>query len=720
MAVRTVHKTCNLCEAACGVLVEVEGNRVLGIKPDHDDPFSQGHICPKALSLKEIHEDPDRLKFPMKRTPTGWRRIGWDEALDEAARNLARIQAEGGRNAVAAYLGNPSVHNLGTALYAQLLLGVLHTRNIFSASSVDQNPKHASSFFLFGHILSIPVPDIDRTNYLLMLGANPIASNGSLMTAPGIRKRLRAIQKRGGKVVVVDPRRTETADLSDEHLFIRPGQDAFFLGSLLSVIFDDGLAKPAHAERLQGLERLRSLVAPLTPERVADLCGIEADTIRRIAREFASAKTAVCYGRIGTCLHPYGTLTSYLVDALNIVSGNFDRPGGAMFTTPAVDLVSLMAKGGRKGHLHAYKSRVRGANEFNGEFPVAILAEEMLTPGEGQVRGFVTIAGNPVLSTPNGRQLDKALAGLDYYVAVDIYINETTRHADLILPTTWSLEHDNYEAAFHVLAVRNTAKYSPQVVDEEPGMMHDWKLFTELAYRLAEYKAGNPMKRAAIRTARKAGLGMSPRRLIDTLLRIGPHGDGFKPWKKGLRLKDLEENPSGIDLGPLEPSLDRVLFTESGKIELDHPLIVGELERLAGRLEESATIGQGLVLIGRRDLRSNNSWGHNSKTMVKDGERCALLMNPGDAARLGLSGAARVRVRTRVGEVEAELKVTEEMMAGVVSLPHGWGHGREGVELSIAREVPGVSVNDLTDERLTEPVTGNAILNGVPVEVSAG
>lgn len=715
---RTVHKTCNLCEAACGLLLEVEANEVRSTRPDDADPFSRGHICPKAFALAEVQKDPDRLKFPVRRTPRGWERISWDAALREVAARLTAIQRRGGRDAVATFIGNPVAHNFGSALYSLGLVQALGSKNRFSTNSVDSNPKLLSSFLLFGSIAAIPVPDIDRTSHFLVLGANPIVSQGSIMTAPDVRTRLRAIQARGGKIVVVDPRRTETARVADEHVFIRPGGDAALLAALLAVVFEEklGRAGPAHA-RIAGLERFAAAVAPFTPEAVAPATGIDPATTRRLARELAAAPAAACYGRIGTCNQQFGTLSSWLVDALNIATGNLDRPGGAMFTTPAVDLVGLAARIGAGGHYGLWKSRVRGFPEFNDEIPAACLAEEALTPGPGQVRGLVTLAANPALSTPNGRQVDRALESLEFFAAIDIYVNETTRHAHVILPPTWSLEHDNYEALAHLVAVRNTAKYSPAALAPEPGMRHDWEILSDLGLRIAASRGG--LAGAFFAGVRRAGAVPGPRRVLDLLLRLGPHGDRFRPFSRGLNLRKLEASPKGIDLGPLEPALDRVLGTTGrARVDLAEPLALAELVRLRGSLPSEAPAPNGFLLIGRRDLRSNNSWGHNAPSLARGRPRCTLLMSPADARRLGLETGERVRVASRVGEVVAPLAVTDDMMPGVVSLPHGWGHDRPGAALSVAAKEPGVSANDVTDEMLLEPVVGNAVLNGVPVEVS--
>ncbi|MBW2698533.1 MAG: molybdopterin-dependent oxidoreductase [Deltaproteobacteria bacterium] len=699
-----VHKTCNICEAMCGLLIEITDNKVVRIKPDPDDVLSHGHICPKAIALREIQEDPDRLKFPVRRTAAGWERISWDEALEEVASQLAGIQARSGDDAVATYMGNPAAHNLGIIMYLTSLNKALSTRNRYSASSLDQNPKHASSLFLYGNTLSIPIPDIDRTDFLLVLGANPMVSNGGLLTAPDFRRRAADLRGRGGRLVIVDPRRTETAQIADEHLFIRPGGDALLLAALLHTIFSEGLMS-------------RSLSSPSIPAEVVEAAvGIPAQQIRDLASAFAAARSAVCYGRFGTCTNPFGTLTSWLIDVINIVTGNLDRPGGAMFPTPAADLPGVLRLRGATGTYDSWRTRVRGAPEFNDEQPTACLAEEILTPGEGQVRGLVTIAGNPALSAPNALRLDEALAQLDFFVAVDFYVNETTRHANVILPPTWSLEHENYEVLFHGFAVRNTSTWSPQVIEPEAGTLHEWQILTELGFRIMEKKAGRLASRAALRVAKRIVPG--PKRALDIMLRIGPFGDHFVPWRKGLRVRDLEAAPSGIDLGPLKESLDRVLCTPSLEVDLGHPVMLAEIVRLEGELGLASKPGEeALLLIGRRDIRSNNSWLHNAPLAVKGGERCELIVHPRDAERLRLTPEGEATVTSRTGELTVSVKVSDEIMQGVVSLPHGWGHALPGVLLQVAQRAPGVNCNVLTDDEMIESVVGNAVLNGVPVQV---
>ncbi|MFN8471588.1 MAG: molybdopterin oxidoreductase family protein [Anaerolineae bacterium] len=699
----THYRTCNLCEAMCGLEIAMDGEHIVSIRGDKADPFSQGHICPKATALQDIYADPDRLKTPLRRTATGWEAIPWDEAFDDVAANIKRIQAEHGPNAVGVYLGNPNVHNMGSAMLGTTFTRALRTQNVFTASTVDQLPHHFAARMMFGHTFLLPIPDVDRTDYFLILGANPLASNGSIMTAAGMDRRLKAIQRRRGKIVVVDPRRTETAARADEHIFIRPGADVLFLLALVQTIFAEGLAAPGRlAEFTDGLDELRRLAEPYTPAAVAQATGIPAETIVRLAREFAAAPSAVAYGRVGLSTQAFGGVCQWLINALNIITGNLDRPGGAMFTTPALDIVDKH----RAGKFGRWRSRVRGWPEFMSELPVAFLAEEIDTPGEGQIRGLVTVAGNPVLSTPNGNRLDAALAGLDYMVAIDIYLNETTRHANIILPPTTGLETEHYDVVFHVLAVRNTAKYSPPLYEPSPDARHDWQIYRALAQRLATpdrpYDPANPMNAAP------------PSMLLDFGLRMGPYG------KDGLSLDVLKAHPHGRDLGPLQPRLPERLFTENKRIHAAPDMITADLSRVQSTFfgHSNGSRGGDLLLIGRRDVRSNNSWMHNSQRLVRGKNRCTVIMHGEDAAARGLADGQMVRVESRVGCIAVPLAVSDDIMPGVVCIPHGWGHGRPGVRLHVASRHSGESYNDLSDDALLDELTGNAALNGVPVRVT--
>ncbi len=713
------HHACTLCEAICGLEIETSRGRVVTIRGDKRDPLSRGHICPKALALKDLHEDPDRLRSPMRRTASGWEPLTWRAALDETARRLRAVQRAHGDDAVGVYLGNPVVHNHGALLYGPPFLRALRTKNRFSATSVDQLPHQLVASLMYGHQLLIPIPDIDRTRFLLILGGNPLVSNGSLMTAPDFKRRMAAIRARGGKVVVVDPRRSETARAADEHLFIRPGTDALLLAALVREVLREGLARPGRlAPALAGLERLPALLEGFTPERVGPRVGVEPAALRQLAREFATAPAAVCYGRMGVSTQAFGTVCHWLIGVLNAITGNLDRRGGALMTTPALDVRAFTGRG-RRGR---WRSRVRGLPEFGGELPVATLAEEILTEGDGQLRSLVTIAGNPALSTPNGRQLERALERLEFMVSIDLYINETTRHAHIILPPTTPLERDHYDVVFNALAIRNYARYSRPVFDPGPDARHDWQILLELQTRLE--RARGPLRGLGARARRQVLGRLGPRGLLDMALRTGPYGDGLARRGEGLTLRRLEREVHGLDLGPLLPSLPAALRTESGRVELTPEPCIEDLPRLRALLEvppapASPAPGEPLLLIGRRHLRSNNSWLHNSARLVKGKPRCTLLMHPDDAARRGLSDGQRVTVRSRVGELVAPLELTRDVMPGVVSLPHGWGHGRAGVELSVATAHAGVSVNDLTDELAVDPVSGNAALSATPVHITS-
>jgi len=715
MAPFTHFRTCSLCEAMCGLEIEVDGDQILSIRGDEKDVFSRGHICPKAVALKDLHEDPDRLRHPLRRRGSDWEEIGWDAALDFAAERLLEVQRLHGRHAVAVYQGNPTVHNYGATLYGQLLLRALRTRSRFSATSVDQLPHMLASLLMFGHQLLLPVPDVDRTSFLLMFGANPLVSNGSLMTAPGIERRLRALRARGGRLVVVDPRHTETAAIADTHLAIRPGTDALLLLALLEVVLAEGRANPGRlAPMFTGLAEVEAAAREFPPERVAAATGIAAGEIRALARAFAESPAAVAYGRVGVSTQELGGVCHWLIYVLNAVTGNLDRAGGAMFTRPAVDLVAVGDRIGQRGHFAKGHSRVRGLPEFGGEWPAAVLAEEMETPGPGQIRAFVSLAGNPVLSTPNGARLERALAGLDFMVSIDPYLNETSRHAHLVLPPVSPLERDHYDLVFHVLAVRNTARYSPALFTPPPDAREDWQILHGLARRIAARRGEE--KLASSLTTRAAGR-LGPRGILALLLRLGPHGRGLRPWGRGLTLRVLEGAPHGIDLGPLTPALPQALRTADRRIALAPPALLADLPRVRARLAAASEAGPGLSLIGRRDLRSNNSWMHNSARLTKGPDACTLLMNPADASARGLAQGDSVHVRSRVGQVEARLTVTDAMRPGVVSLPHGWGHHRPGMHLGVAAQRPGVSLNDVTDEQEVDALCGTAVLSGVPVEV---
>ena len=706
------HITCTLCEAMCGLEVTLDRAGAIGSVRGHEaDPLSRGHICPKAFALQDVHEDPDRLRRPVVRTPKGtWREVSWDDAIRYAAEKLVAVQREHGDDAVAVYLGNPNVHSLGALTHHPTLVRLLRTRNRFSATSVDQLPHQVMAWALYGHQFLLPVPDIDRTDLLVLVGHNPMASNGSLWTVPDFPQRRRELASRGGRLVVLDPRRTETAKIADEHHFVRPGSDAAVLLAIVHELLGGELAGilEGPAPYVDGADRVREAVAAFTPELAEEVSGMPADAVRGLARDLASAPAAAVHGRMGVSTQAHGVVCQWAVQVINVLTGNLDRPGGTMFTTPAADLVGrgVLSPGG----FGKRRTRVRGLPGFGGELPVSALAEEMTTPGEGQVRALLTIAGNPVSSTPSGHRLDEALAGLEAMVAVDFYVNETTRHADVILPPASPLERDHYDLIFHTLAVRDTARWSPALFAAGPETKQDWEIARDLGVALMRARGGGLRARwskGALRT--EARLRLSPRRQLDALLR-----------SSGARLSvaKLEKMSAGADRGPLKPRLPDRLQTPGRRIDLLPAIVAEALPGVLTSLSGGAGAAEGeLLLIGRRHQRDNNSWLHNASRLTRGRPRHALLAHPDDLAVRGIRDGDTVLVRSAVGEVRVEVSATEDVMPGVVSLPHGYGHARDGVRLRSATALPGVSVNDLTDPGVVETVSGNAVLNGVPVTV---
>ncbi len=739
--------TCPLCEATCGLEIELEGRDVVKARGDSEDVFSHGFICPKGASIGELHGDPDRLTTPLVRRDGELVEATWAEAFAEVDSRLAPILADGDRNATAVYLGNPNAHTLDGLIHLRAMIKALGTRNIYSATSVDQLPKQVSSALMFGAGLTLGIPDIDRTDHMLILGANPLASNGSLMTAPDFRGRLRALQERGGKMVVVDPRRSRTAEMADEHHFIRPGHDAHLLAAVALTLLEEDLADPGVLrEHLSGFERLPEALAPFAPESVAESCGVAAPEIRRIARELAAAPRAAVYARIGTTTQEFGTLASWLVDVLNVLTGNLDREGGVMFPMAAAGQPNSTGEPGRgRGFtLGRWASRVRGLPEAFGELPVSCLAEEIESPGEGRVRAAFVVAGNPLVSTPNSARLSAAFDSLELLVSLDCYVNETSAKADVIFPVPSPLERPHYDLAFYQLSIRNVANFTPAALEPRGEVQPEWRTMLGLAAiaagagpeadvdgfddlvaldvaRRETVTAGSPaegMEPADVVAA--LGERRGPLRILDLMLRCGPYGAGIEPGtgrgEEGLSLDLLESRPHGVDLGPLKPRLPGVLRTASGKIEIAPGPVVADLERLQESLERSR---DGFVLIGRRHLRSNNSWMHNLPHLVRGKPRCTMHLSPADAERLGLVDGADAKVSSRAGSLTVPVEVTDSIMDGVVSIPHGWGHDAPGVQMDVAAANAGVNSNLLSDENLVDALSGNAVLNGIPVEVAA-
>ena len=700
----------------CGLEIAHNQTEIFSIKADKADSFSQGHICPKAVALQDIHDDPDRLREPLRKTAKGWETISWEAAFDEVAAKLTTIQKEHGANAVATYMGNPNAHHYGTLLFVDRLIKAIGSRNRFSVTSVDHLPHALACTLLFGNQLFFPVPDIDRTEFFLCIGANPVVSGGSLMGAPGFTKRIKQLQERGGELVVLDPRRTETALLANQHLFIRPGTDVWLLLGMINVLFENELVNPGKAAAyVDGLGSFRQEVSHFSLSHCASQSGISEEEISDLAIRFASAERAVAYGRVGSCTQIYGTLTAWLIYLLNILTGNLDCEGGIMFPKPAVDLAKLGQLSGYAGSFDRSRSRVRGLPEFAGEFPIATMADEMLTEGEGQVKALLTLAGNPVLSTPNGRKLDRALEKLDFMVSIDFYLNETTCHADIILPPTGPLEHPHYSLGVHAVATRNSAKYSPTLFKADTNSRHDWQIILELVSR---FGADSLIKRVKNRLSKRIFSKLGADGLLNILLVAGPYGS-FVPFKKGTSLAVLKKAPHGIDFGPLMPLLPKKLYTKNKRIQLLHPLYKRGLEQLEKSSQKKPNNTFDLLLIGRRNVRSNNSWMHNSQRLVKGKARCTLLVHPEDAAQRSIESGQTVTISSSVGTLQISVEVTDSITKGVVSMPHGWGHNRKGSRLSIAEKKAGVSMNDLTDERLIDSLSGVAILNGVPVKIES-
>jgi anaerobic selenocysteine-containing dehydrogenase len=722
-----VRRVCHLCEACCGLELHVEGDKILSVRPDAEDPFSAGYACPKGIAIAAVHDDPDRLRQPVRRTPAGdFEPVSWQEALSEATRGFRAVRRRHGRDALALYIGNPVVHDHAAALVRAGLIAAAGTRNCYSAGSQDTSPRFATSWYLYGSSFTTPIPDLETTDYLLCIGANPVVSNGSLLTAPNMRKRLRALRERGGRLVVVDPRRSETAREADEHVAILPGGDTSLLLGMLRVLLDeDRVDRAAIARLARGFGAVESRVRGLDPAALAAGCGVPFETIARLAREFAAATTSAAYSRIGVCNSRHGTLATWANDLLNLAAGRLGAPGGSMFTTPAVDPSRLSRLPGFDGH-GRFRSRVRGLPETLGDLPSACLAEEIETAGTGQVRALLTYAGNPVLSVPNGQRLGAALGDLEFMVSVDIYLNETTRHADLVLPPAWALAEDHYDLLFAPVAVRNFARWSPPAVAPKHGERADWEILLALAEGLGGGLTGVRPLDALLRGAGRLGWRATPNHMLDLLLRTGSHGDGLLPralrfgrFRDGLSLERLRGLPHGVDLGPLEPGVARRVLHRDRLVHVDAAPFLEAFDAWAQQPAAGAPGEGGLLLIGRRELRTNNSWMHNIPSLVSGRERCVLLVHPDDAARAGVEDGDTATLESRVHRGTVPVQISDEMRPGVVCLPHGWGHAAAARFLRTAGSRPGVSFNDWSDDAETEAIVGQSILNGVRVRLSA-
>jgi len=715
----THYRVCNFCEAMCGLEVtypdkENPSETEIVIKPDKQDPFSKGSMCPKAAALSALHTDPSKLRHPVKRVGDQWVTITWPEAYSLIEENLKRIQSEHGQDSVASYLGNPIVHNLGMMLFIKSFTQAIGSKNVFSATSMDQLPHHFAAHYMFGHEFRIPVPDVDRTDFMIIMGANPIASNGSIMTSAGIKDRLGHIKERGGQVVVIDPRETETARIATTHHFIRPATDVYLLLAILHVLYRDGLASTANLQKhLTGLEAIEQIASRVSPEVAADITGIDADVICQLTHDYANNDKAVIYGRMGLSTQPHGGLCHWLINTINIVSNHFDTPGGMMFPSPAIDL----ARHKQKNLVGRWKSRVRQMPEFYGELPVSAMTEELTTEGFGQVRAFITVCGNPVLSTPAGKRLDDVLPDIDFMLSIDNYINETTRHASVILPTPGGLEIDHFDIIFNLISVTNNVKFSEALFPPDDDRPADWQVLKELIHRFSPNKGGmfHALK--------------NPRRIVNWGLMLGPYGKLSHPsrWFSGLSLKKVIDSKHGIGLGPLMPRIPDALLTKNNKINLTPTVFTSGLDALlvdedliATQLSFTQRDPTQFQLIGRRHVNTNNSWMHQFRKLSRSKQvRCTAMINTNDAHALGVVDGTRVRVSSSTGEITLPAEVSDSIRSGVVSIPHGFGHNRAGTQVPIADEKPGVSVNDITDHNHVDNVTGNAAFSGLWVSIES-
>lgn len=705
--IKTHYRACNICEATCGLAIKYQGTKILSIKGDKNDPLSKGHICPKGVALQDVFYDPDRLKQPVKKTKDGWQKISWNQAYDEVTNNIKSIQKKHGNDAVATYFGNPTVHNLGAMLFMPMFLKTLKTKNRYSATSVDQLADQLAAYLLFGHQLLVPVPDLDRTDCLLIIGANPVVSNGSMMTAPKVAQRLKDIQKRGGKVINVDPRFSETSKISDQHIYINPAADVYLLLTMLNVIFEKNYANLRHAKDFtNGLDDIKDLVKDYPPSSVSAVTGIKPDVIETLVDTFCQSKTACCYTRFGASTQRFGTVTQWLGNIINIITGNFDRAGGAMCTAPAFDTLAPARRHKNKPMFAVTHSRISKLPSFMGEIPVSALAEEILTQGEGQIKMLITNSGNPVLSTPNGQKMDEALKNLDYMVAIDFYINESNTHANIILPPTSALERPHYNLAFHTLAVQNTAKWSETLFHPDNNQRSDMQIFVELWALMQPKGLSNKFKTwMTKRHIFKKGL----EGIVDDGFEKGPYDD--------LSVDKMIESKHGIDLGALKPCMPERLFTADQQINLLPEVIKKDMQRVATDLNSSESGEFDMHLIGRRDPRTNNSWMHNSYRMVKGKQRCTAIINTDDAQKHDLKDGDEIKVISKTNEITIPVAITEDIKQGIISIPHGWGHVYTDAQLQIANKHPGVNINLLMDETQIDELSGNAVLSGVPIRI---
>jgi anaerobic selenocysteine-containing dehydrogenase len=706
---------CRICEAACGLVATVEDGRVTALRPDPAHPLSWGFACPKGIAMTEVQNDPDRVLSPLRRVDGRLEPCSWDDAIADIGGRLRSLRDREGLSAAGWYMGNPSAFSSSHPLWVKGFLDAIGSRHYYTASSQDVSNRFAASALLYGSPVVVPIPDLERTSLLLMVGANPLVSHGSLLTAPRIRERLNAIVERGGRVVVADPRRSETAR-AFEHLPVRPDSDAWLLLSLLHVLFaEDRVDRDALRRQARDADWLEDLAARFPPPAAAERSGVAPGRIRELARALSEAEGAAVYGRTGSCLGRFGTLVAYLLDALNVATGNLDRPGGAVFGHAAISLDDVAHRAGLATY-DSHRSRVGDLPEVLGSLPASLMAREITEPGEGQLRALFVSAGNPVLSVPDGRALEAALAELELLVSIDFYVNETAaRHADYVLPATTFLERGDMPLALMGFAVRPYVQWSDPVVEPAGEAREEWEIIDALSRELGVV----PLTPAALRRlpgplARR----VTPERLLDLLLRTGPDGDWFGLRRGGLSLGRLRREPSGVALRDEVPTgvlRDKVRHP-GGRVRLRHAAIGEEVERLAADGPGDGEFP--LRLIGLRELRSHNSWMHNSPKLMAGDRSHSARVHPADAERVGVGEGEPLRIVSASGSVEVAARLTDEVMEGVVALPHGWGHAGGWRRANAAGGVNSNELASAAPEDL-EPLAGMAHLNGIPVRLEA-
>lgn len=722
------HRTCPLCEGMCGVTVKVEGGQVATVRPNRQDVWSQGHVCPKGTTLGALHDDPDRLRTAMVRDGSEWKSASWDTALERLEELAEGVRNRHGPHAFAAYGGNMAGKDATLSRYTGLMLATSGIQQVYSSGTVDQHPKNLSAMLMFGNEWKIPIPDLDNTDLFVIFGGNPAASKGSIFSHRDVMGAMRDLRARGGRVIVIDPVRTKTAQAADQWIGLKPGTDAALMLGVAHVLFARGAVRLRHLDGLiEGLDALRDVAGEFSPQVVAPFCGIEASIIEDLADELIRTDRSAIYGRIGTCTQSFGTLASWMIDVLAILTGNLDRRGGSMWSRPAASLVDMLATLPDGMPVVMGKSRVRGVPAVLGQFPASCMAEEIATPGPGQIKGLVTFAANPALSAPDSGKLAQALPLLECMVSLDNYINETTRHAHVILPSPSFLESAHFDMWSWIFCLTSGGHYSPPVFPPVDRPDH-WRIVARVGAIIggqpgADIDAMDDGYFRALATGRGIDPDLAitalpergPARILDLAIRAGPFGDRFGAVAGGLSLDSFRNQPDGVIIGPATPQAQEGFATSSGKIEIAPALILSDIPRLKLALGAN---DPALVLVSRRHLRSMNSWMHNVDTLVKGKDRCTVQMHSADAATRGLEGGDLVTLTSAAGSIVVPMEIDDDIRPGVVSMPHGWGHSDAQTHLSVAKVHPGANTNVLSPGTLVDVISGNAVLNGIPVEIA--